>query len=200
MLKYIKWFRKRFKMKIIITEEQANELTSSMLEDMFKGYEIKFEGDFRNIYVDGKLMAQLGPTKGVVSADAYNELKDNLFFSSDKDLKREVTDWVADKFGGKGGIVKYGVSFKKLHGSERDIPKVQKPRDPRGAEKGYDIEGFRERTKKIENRLKNREDLIRLARQKTAKDTYQKSIEKEMRREAERESKRKESIKKALGK
>jgi len=92
------------------------------------------------------------------------------------------------------------VSFKKLHGSERDIPKVQKPRDPRGAEKGYDIEGFRERTKKIENRLKNREDLIRLARQKTAKDTYQKSIEKEMRREAERESKRKESIKKALGK
>ena len=56
------------------------------------------------------------------------------------------------------------------------------------------------RTKKIENRLKNREDLIRLARQKTAKDTYQKSIEKEMRREAERESKRKESIKKALGK
>jgi len=98
MLKYIKWFRKRFKMKIIITEEQANELTSSMLEDMFKGYEIKFEGDLRNIYVDGKLMAQLGPTKGVVSADAYNELKDNLFFSSDKDLKREVTDWVADKF------------------------------------------------------------------------------------------------------
>ena len=64
-------------MKIIITEEQANELVSSMLDDMFKGYEIKFEGDFRNIYVDGKLMAQLGPTKGVVSADAYNELKDN---------------------------------------------------------------------------------------------------------------------------
>jgi len=48
--------------------------------------------------------------------------------------------------------------------------------------------------------LKNREDLIRLARQKTATDTYQKFIEKEMRRDAEREKKRKESIKKAIGK
>jgi hypothetical protein len=53
-------------MKIIITEQQANELLSSMLEDMFNGYEIKFEGDLRNIYVNGKLMAQLGPTSGVV--------------------------------------------------------------------------------------------------------------------------------------
>lgn len=200
MLKHIKWLGKRFRMKIIITEEQASELVTSMLEDMFKGHELKFEGDFRNIYVGGKLMAQLGPTKGVVSADAYNQLKDNLFFSSDKDLKREVTDWVVNKFGGKGGVFKYGVTFKKLHGSERDIPKIKKPRDPRGAEKGYDIQGFRERTKKIENRLKNREDLIRLARQKTATDTYQKFIEKEMRRDAEREKKRKESIKKAIGK
>jgi len=200
MLKHIKWFGKRFKMKIVITEEQASELVSSMLEDMFKGYELKFEGDYRNIYVDGKLMAQLGPTTGVVSADAYNELKDNLFFSSDKDLKREVTDWVVNKFGGKGGVFKYGISFKKLHGSERDIPKVKKPRDPRGAEKGYDIKAFRERTKKIENRLKNREDLIRLAKQKTATDTFQKWMEKETRRDIERENKKRESIKKASGK
>jgi hypothetical protein len=200
MLKHIKWFGNRFKMKIVITEEQASELVSSMLEDMFKGYELKFEGDYRNIYVDGKLMAQLGPTTGVVSADAYNELKDNLFFSSDKDLKREVTDWVVNKFGGKGGVFKYGISFKKLHGSERDIPKVKKPRDPRGAEKGYDIKAFRERTKKIENRLKNREDLIRLAKQKTATDTFQKWMEKETRREIERENKKRESIKKFSGK
>jgi hypothetical protein len=67
-------------MKIIITEQQANELLTSMLEDMFKGYEIKFEGDFRDVYVDGKLMAKLGPTTGIVSLDAYSELKDNLFF------------------------------------------------------------------------------------------------------------------------
>ena len=68
-------------MKIIITEQQANELLTSMLEDMFKGYEIKYEGDLRNIYVNNRLMAQLGPTRGIVSLDAFNELKDNLFFS-----------------------------------------------------------------------------------------------------------------------
>jgi hypothetical protein len=79
-------------MKIIITEQQANELLTSMLEDMFKGYEIKFEGDFRDVYVDGKLMAQLSPSSGVVSLDAFNQLKDNLFFSSDKDLREEVSN------------------------------------------------------------------------------------------------------------
>jgi hypothetical protein len=185
-------------MKIIITEQQVNELVTSMLEDMFNGYEIKFEGDLRNIYVGNKLMAQLGPNSGVVSADAYNDLKDNLFFTSDKDLKKDVRDWVVNKFGTKGSL--YGVSFKKLHGEEKPIPSKKRPRDPRGAEKGYDIEGFRERTKKIENRLKNKEDLIRLAKQKTATDTYQKFIEKEKRREMERENRKKESIKKALGK
>ncbi len=71
-------------MKIIITEQQANELLTSMLEEMFDGYEIKYEGDYRNIYVNGKLMAQLGPSSGIVSLDAFNELKDNLFFNSDK--------------------------------------------------------------------------------------------------------------------
>jgi hypothetical protein len=182
-------------MKIIITEEQANELVTSMLEDMFKGHELKFEGDFRNIYVDGKLMAQLGPTKGVVSADAYNELKDNLFFSSDKDLKREVTNWVVNKFGGKGGVVKYGVSFKKLHGSEKDIPKVKKPRDPRGAEKGYDIQGFRERTQKIENRLKNKEDLIRLAKQKGNPEIFQNWWKREEQKDIERAEREKQWMK-----
>ena len=185
-------------MKIIITEQQVNELVTSMLEDMFKGYEINFEGELRNIYVGDKLMAQLGPNAGVVSADAYNELKENLFFTSDKDLKKDVRDWVVNKFGTKGNL--YGVSFKKLHGEEKPIPPKKRPRDPRGAEKGYDIQGFRERTKKIENKLKNREDLIRLARQKTATDTFEKWMKKEMKREIERENKRKESIKKLTGK
>ena len=110
-------------MKIIITEQQSNELLSSMLEDMFNDYEIKFEGDLRNIYVNGKLMAQLGPSSGVVSLDAFNELKDNLFFNSDKDLREEVANWIRNKFKSKNNIGKYGVSFKKLHGQERDLPK-----------------------------------------------------------------------------
>lgn len=152
-------------MKCIITEQQANELLSSILEEMFNGYEIKFEGDYRNVYVNGKLMAQLGPSSAVVSLDGFNELKDNLFFSSDKDLREEVGNWVRNKFGGKSGIAKYGITFKKLHGQEKDIPK--KPRKPHHAtrqdkiEPGFDLQGFKKRTSDIETRLKNKEDLIR---------------------------------------
>lgn len=179
-------------MKIIITEQQANEIVTSMLEDMFKGYELKYVGDNRNVYVNGKLMAELGPTKGFVSADAYNELKDNLFFTSDKDLKRDVRDWVVNKFGAKNNL--YGVGFKKLHGEEKPIPPPKRPRDPRGAEKGFDIKGFRERTGKIENRLKNKEDLIRLAKQKTNPDIFQNWLEKELKKDTEREKIKKGEI------
>ena len=163
-------------MKIIITEQQANELLTSMLEEMFDGYEIKFEGDYRNVYVNGKLMAQLGPSSAIVSLDAFNELKDNLFFSSDKDLREEVASWVRDKFKAKSGIAKYVVSFKKLHGQERDLPK--KPKKPHHAtrqdklEPGFDLQGFKERTANIETRLQNKEDLIRLARQKMDPDSF----------------------------
>jgi len=179
-------------MKIIITEQQSNEIVSSILEDMFNGFKLKYVGDKRNVYVNGKLMAELGPTTGIVSADAYNELKDNLFFSSDKDLKKEVTDWISNKFGKKGGVHQYGVSFKKLHGDEKDLPKIQKPRDPRGAEKGYDIKSFRERTGNIETRLKNKEDLIRLAKQKSGADTFEKWMEKETKKDIEREKRKRE--------
>jgi len=183
-------------MKIIITEQQANELLTSMLEDMFNGYETKFEGDLRNIYVNGKLMAQLGPTTGIVSLDAYNELKDNLFFSSDKDLRKEVSNWVADKFGGKGGVFKYGISFKKLHGQERDLPK--KPKKPHHAtrqdklEPGFNLDAFKERTGNIETRLKNKEDLIRAAREKSNPESFSNWWKRETDKHNERERKEKE--------
>ena len=61
--------------------------------------------------------------KGIVSLDAFNELKDNLFFSSDKDLRDEVSNWVRDKFKSKNNIGKYGVTFKKLHGGENRYSK-----------------------------------------------------------------------------
>jgi hypothetical protein len=185
-------------MKIIITEQQVNELLTSMLEEMFDGYEIKYEGDLRNIYVNGKLMAQLGPTTGIVSLDAYNELKDNLFFSSDKDLKKEVSNWVADKFGGKGGVFKYGVSFKKLHGQERDLPK--KPKKPHHAtrqdklEPGFDLQGFKKRTTDIETRLKNKEDLIRVAMEKQNPDSFANWMKREAKKDIEREKQKKEEM------
>ena len=183
-------------MKIIITEQQSNELLSSMLEDMFNGYEIKFEGDLRNIYVNGKLMAQLGPSSGVVSLDAFNELKDNLFFNSDKDLREDVANWVRNKFKSKNNIGKYGVSFKKLHGQERDLPK--KPRKPHHAtrqdklEPGFNLNAFQERTSNIETRLKNKEDLIRAARRKMNPDSFENWWKKETELDNEREKRRKE--------
>jgi hypothetical protein len=183
-------------MKIIITEQQANEILSSMLEDMFKDYDTKYEGDLRNIYVNGKLMAQLGPSSGVVSLDAFNELKDNLFFNSDKDLREDVANWVRNKFKSKNNIGKYGVSFKKLHGQERDLPK--KPRKPHHAtrqdklEPGFNLNAFQERTSNIETRLKNKEDLIRAARRKMNPDSFENWWKKETELDIEREKRRKE--------
>ena len=186
-------------MKIIITEQQANELLTSMLEEMFDGYEIKYEGDHRNVYVNGKLMAKLGPSSGIVSLDAFNKLKDNLFFSSDRDLRQEVAKWIGNKFGGKTGIVKYGVTFKKLHGEERDIPK--KPRKPHHAtrqdklEPGFDLQGFKKRTADIETRLQNKEDLIRLARQKMDPDSFPNWWKREEQKDIERAEREKQWMK-----
>ena len=183
-------------MKIIITEQQSNELLTSMLEEMFDGYETKFEGDLRNIYVNGKLMAQLGPTTGIVSLDAFNELKDNLFFSSDKDLREEVANWIRNKFKSKNNIGKYGVSFKKLHGQERDLPK--KERKPHHAtrqdklEPGFNLDAFKERTSNIETKLKNKEDLIRAARRKMNPDSFENWWKKETELHNEREKRKQE--------
>ena len=85
-------------MKIILTEKQVDNLLGSMLNNMFKDFEIKYVGDNRHITVGDKLIAILGPTKGEVSADIYHELKDNLFYSSDKDLKSDIANWIKSKF------------------------------------------------------------------------------------------------------
>jgi len=179
-------------MKIVLTEQQLGSVLDSMLDDTFKGYEVVFKDNGRNIYVNGKLLAILEPTKGSISADIYHDLKNNLFYDSDKDLKSAISDWVDKTFGVKKGGFKYGISFKKLHGDEKDIPKKQKPRDPRGAEKGFDIEGFRQRTGKIEDRLNNKKDLIRAARRKMNPDTFENWWKRETDKHNERERKEKE--------
>jgi hypothetical protein len=195
---------KKLNMKIIITEQQANEILNSMLEDMFEGYEIKHEESFRNIYVDGKLMAQLGPSNGVVSLDAFNELKDNLFFSSDKELREEVASWIRNKFKSKSNIAKYGIKFKKLHGQERDLPK--KERKPHHAtrqdklEPDFDLQGFKKRTADIETRLKNKEDLIRIAREKMDPNSFANWWKREEKKDIERKKieKEKETLEKYI--
>jgi len=195
-------------MRIIITEQQANELLTSTLEDMFNDYETKYEGDLRNIYVNGKLMAQLGISSGIVSLDAFNKLKDNLFFNSDKDLRDDVADWVRNKFKSKNNIGKYGISFKKLHGEERDLPK--KERKPHHAtrqdklEPSFDLQGFKQRTSDFETRYRNKEDLIRAAREKSNPDSFSNWMKKELSKDTKREKKEKEKqlsdISKAIAK
>ena len=180
------------KMKIIITEQQLGSVLDSMLDDTFEGYEVVFKENGRNIYVNGKLMAILDANKGSLSTDIYHNLKNNLFYDSDKDLKLAISDWVDKTFGVKKGGFKYGISFKKLHGDEKDVPKKQKPRDPRGAEKGFDIQGFRERTGKIENRLNNKEDLIRIARAKMNPDSFENWWKKSEKKDIGMQKRRKE--------
>ena len=189
-------------MKIIITEKQVDNLLGGMLNNMFKDFEIKYVGDNRHITVGDKLMSVLGPTKGEVSADIYHELKDNLFYSSDKDLKSDIGNWIKNKFGSKNAGLSYGITFKKLHGEEKEVPKKERPKDPRGAEPGFDIKGFKARTGEIEKKIKDKRDLIRVAKNKAAPDTFEKWMKKEVKidneRERKKQEKNKQEIKKAV--
>lgn len=189
-------------MKIIITEKQVDNLLGGMLNNMFKDFEIKYVGDNRHITVGDKLMSVLGPTKGEVSVDIYHELNDNLFYSSDKDLRSDIGNWIKNKFGSKNAGLSYGITFKKLHGEEKEVPKKERPKDPRGAEPGFDIQGFKSRTGEIEKKIKNKRDLIRVAKNKAAPDTFEKWMKKEVKidneRERKKQEKNKQEIKKAV--
>ena len=185
-------------MKIILTEKQVDNLLGGMLDNMFKDFEIKYVGDNRHITVGDKLMAILGPTKGEVSADIYHELKDNLFYSSDKDLKSDIANWVKNKFGSKNAGLTYGITFKKLHGEEKEVPKKERPKDPRGAEPGFDIQGLQARTGEIEKKIKDRRDLIRAAKNKVAPDTFEKWMKKEVKIDNERERRKQEKNKQEI--
>ena len=96
----------------------------------------------------------------------------------------------------KTNQVQYIISFKKLHGQERDLPK--KPRKPHHAtrqdklEPGFNLNAFQERTSNIETRLKNKEDLIRAARRKMNPDSFENWWKRETDKHNEREKKEKE--------
>jgi hypothetical protein len=185
-------------MKIILTEKQVDNLLGGMLNNMFKDFKIKYVGDNRHITVGDKLIAILGPTKGEVSADIYHELKDNLFYSSDKDLRLDIAAWVKDKFGSKNAGIIYGITFKKLHGEEKEVPKKERPKDPRGAEPEFDVQKFQARTAEIEKKIKDKRDLIRAAKNKAAPDTFEKWMKKEVKVDNERERRKQEKNKQEI--
>jgi len=185
-------------MKIILTEKQVDNLLGGMLDNMFKDFKIKYVGDNRHITVGDKLIAILGPTKGEVSVDIYHELKDNLFYSSDKDLKLDIANWIKSKFGSKIDGLVYGITFKKLHGEEKEVPKKERPKDPRGAEPGFDVQKFQARTAEIEKKIKDKRDLIRAAKNKAAPDTFEKWMKKEVKVDNERERRKQEKNKQEI--
>ena len=183
-------------MKIIITEQQLGSVLDSMLDEAFKGHEVVFKDNGRHIYVNGKLLAILEPTKGSISTDIYYDLKNNIFYDSDKDLKLAISNWVDKTFGVKKGTFKYGITFKKLQGDEKDLPK--KPRKPHHAtrqdklEPEFDLQGFKKRTSDIETRLKNKEDLIRIARAKMNSDSFENWWKREEMKDVGMQKRRKE--------
>jgi hypothetical protein len=106
---------------------------------------------------------------------------------------------VRNKFKSKNNVGKYGVTFKKLHGGEKELPKP--PRKPHHAtrqdklEPRFNLNAFKERTSNIETRLKNKEDLIRAARAKMNPDSFENWWKKEAELDSERERKKQEKNK-----
>ncbi|MCX7353065.1 MAG: hypothetical protein NTW22_07385 [Proteobacteria bacterium] len=82
---------------------------------------------------------------------------------------------------------------------ERDLPK--KERKPHHAtrqdklEPGFNLDAFKERTSNIETKLKNKEDLIRAAREKMNPDSFANWWKKETKLHNEREKRKQEKNK-----
>jgi hypothetical protein len=91
------------------------------------------------------------------------------------------------------------VSFKKLHGQERDLPKKPKKPHPKTRqdkiEPDFNLKAFQKRTSDIETKLKNKEDLIRLAKQKDNPEIFQNWLKKQEQKDLERAERQKQWIK-----
>jgi hypothetical protein len=105
-------------MKIIITEGQSDSLIYNILADNFTGYKMKFEGDGRNIYVDGQVMMTIYPNRVVIDKSIINHITDTFFFDDIRDLKKIIREWVVENFGVKrSSQTFFGVQFKDLSGN-----------------------------------------------------------------------------------
>ena len=85
-----------------------------------------------------------------------------------------------------------------MHGQERDLPKkIRKPHHATRQDKlepNFDLQGFKKRTTDIETRLKNKEDLIRVAMEKQNPDSFANWMKRETKKDIEREKQRKEEM------
>ena len=140
-----------FKMKIIITEGQQKSLLHTILDDMFEGAVMKYEGDARNYYVDGNLMMQVFPNNAYVDKSILEKTKDSLFYDTMNDFKDEVKKWVISTVGVKNPSW-FKISLKNLLGTpeppkekkkpvrEKNPPKEKKTKEQRKKERDAWIE------------------------------------------------------------
>lgn len=102
-------------MKYIITEEQQDSLSFSIIDDIMKGYEISFDGDERIVSVNDEPLMKLKAHTSIVSNKILDELKNNFYYENKEDLKNEVREWIIKKLHIKSTrINRYGIKFGKL--------------------------------------------------------------------------------------
>jgi len=154
-------------MKIIINEQQSGSLLQEMLDDIFNGYEMKFEGEGRNVYVDGQLLMTINPTSAIIDKSILNKINDIFFFQTSKDMKDEIRNWININFGIKKTAEKLlGIKFQNFTGEEEPPQKEKKkpqrekkpPKEKKSEEQirrereGYS--NFLKYKKEFENKLK----------------------------------------------
>ena len=113
-------------MKIIIVEQQVESLLHEMLNNLFKGYKMRFEDDVRNFYVGDKLLMTVKPTMAIIDKSILKRIEEVFFFQTVKDMKDEIRSWINNNFGIRKTAEKLlGVQFQNLNG-EIDLPKEKK--------------------------------------------------------------------------
>jgi hypothetical protein len=113
-------------MRVLMSEQESSTLLHEILDGIFDGYEIKYEGDGRNIYVDGNLFMILNPTSSVIDKTILEKIQNILYYDNMSDFKDEVRRWIIDNFGiKKSSEPRYGIQFKNLLGAP-EPPKVKK--------------------------------------------------------------------------
>jgi len=115
-------------MKIIVTESQSHPLLYNILEDIFKGYKQKYEGNVRNIYVDGNLLMVIGTTSATLDKSILNQISSVLFFENIQDIKDPIKEWIRNNFGvSNRGEINYGIKFQNLLGVPEPPKERKKP-------------------------------------------------------------------------
>jgi Trm5-related predicted tRNA methylase len=102
-------------MKYIVTESQMNNLSSNFLDELFDGYEVKYENENRVIYLNDRPVIMLDPNKAVVDSSVLDEMSKVFLIDTINDAKRMIRGWILNRIGVKSGSEPfYGIKFKKL--------------------------------------------------------------------------------------